>query len=541
MKTAVSIALLCLFGSWQSSAGAGSSRNALVVGNNAYEHARALRNPQNDAAAMAAALRKLGFEVIHRSDADLKSMRGALREFIDRLPAEPDPESVALVYFAGHGVQIDGKNYLIPVDAEMARDYEVSDETLSMNSIMEGLESAGAGLNLLILDCCRNNPFSRSWRGSRSTSSSGLAMPKAAPQGMFVAFSTSPGDVAEDGEGDHSPYTEALLRHLPSPGKPFEEVFKAVGGEVAGKTAGEQEPWFNSKFYGDFRFAEEGSVYPAPVTGPADAEVGRPWTNELGIEFLPVPGERGVLMARWETRVKDFRAFVEETGFRQNGGAHRFSVKEKPEGGYTTEWVHDSSASWASPGFNQSETHPVTCVSWNEARDFCRWLSKKEGRIYRLPRDREWSAAAGSGTFAWGDAWPPPPNAGNFWDLRAISKLPGDWNQSVIGGESYEDGAERTAPVASYSANENGFYDLAGNVWEWIEETYDPAMNPPDALRENATLLESRDAEGNPYKTIRGGSWDNFARVDFRNDVRDYDEPNRRDDDYGFRLVLEIE
>ena len=93
-------------------------------------------------------------------------MKEALREFIDQLPQEKNSNSVALVYFAGHGVQIDGKNYLIPVDAAMTRDYEVPDETLAMDLVMRALETSGAGLNMMILDCCRNNPFSRSWRGT---------------------------------------------------------------------------------------------------------------------------------------------------------------------------------------------------------------------------------------------------------------------------------------------------------------------------------------------------------------------------------------
>lgn len=527
-----SVRLLCFLLLSFAVSAAADSRLALVIGNDAYVHARTLRNPGNDARAMADLLRRIGFDVIHRTDADLKGMRGAVREFVDRLPTERDPNAVALVYFAGHGVQIGGKNYLIPVDAEMTRDYEVPDETLSMDSIMKGLETAGAGLNLIVLDCCRNDPFSRSWRGSRSTSSGGLAMPKAAPQGMFVAFSTSPGDVAEDGEGSHSPYTEALLKHLPTPGRPFEEIFKAVGGEVAGRTGGVQEPWFNSKFYGTFRFVEEGAELPDSLGSDS-------WTNSLGMDFLPLPGVSGVRMAKTETRVRDFRAFVEDTGYQQEGGAHLFTVKPKPDGGHTTEWVHRADASWDRPGFEQSEDHPVVCVSWIEATAFCRWLSRKEGKNYRLPTDAEWSAAAGDEPYPWGAAWPPPRDAGNFWDLSAVANLPGDWSASVIGGIPYQDRAERTAPVGSYSANRNGFHDLAGNAWEWLQGDYDPSRNPADALAENPTLAKSHDDQGRPFKTIRGGSWDNFAQVDFRTDVRDFDEPGRRDDDYGFRVVVE--
>lgn len=518
-----------------------SPRQALVLGNNAYRHARALANPVNDAEAMGGLLRRLGFAVSLHTDADLKSMKGALRDFIASIPEERDPEAVALVYFAGHGVQIEGRNYLVPVDAEMARDFEVPDETLSMDTILAGLESAGAGLNLLILDCCRDDPFSRSWRGSRSGAKGGLAAPGGAPQGMFIAFATSPGDVAEDGTGNNSPYTEALLRHLPTPGRPFEEVFKAVGGEVAKSTGGAQEPWFNSKFYGEFRFVGEDGTIDSFAPTPAEAQTAKPWVNSLGLEFVPVPGERRALMARTETRVRDFRAFAEATDHVQTGGAHRFSVKEKAEGGYTTEWVHDPAAGWTNPGFEQGEDHPVVCVSWEEAAAFCRWLSVKEGRTYRLPRDSEWSAAVGRDSrFPWGGEWPAPEKSGNYWDLNAIRGLPGDWTKSVLGG-NYDDGNARTARVASFPANVHGFHDLGGNVWEWIEDDYIASLNPPDLLQTNPVLRAERDEKGRPFKILRGASWDNFAESDLRAGLRDYDERDRRDDDYGFRIVLELE
>lgn len=268
------------------------SRKALVLGNNAYTHARSLANPVNDATAMADLLGHLGFAVALHTDADLKTMKAALRDFIAALPADDDPGSVALVYYAGHGVQIEGRNYLVPVDAEMARDFEVPDETLAMDTLMAGLESAGAGLNLLVLDCCRDDPFSRSWRGSRSAGVTGLAIPGGAPKGMFIAFATSPGDTAEDGEGDNSPYTEALLRHLPSPGKAFEEVFKAVGGEVASRTAGEQEPWFNSKFYGDFRFVGEGGKSPGGRRNRRERRPENPGQTPSGSNSCPSPASR---------------------------------------------------------------------------------------------------------------------------------------------------------------------------------------------------------------------------------------------------------
>jgi len=516
------------------------SRNALVIGNNGYKHARALVNPKNDATAMAAALEAVGFDVVLRVDADLKTSKAALREFIDKLPKERTPDAVALVYFAGHGVQINGENYLVPVDATMARDYEVPDETIAMNSIMRGLETASAGLNLLILDSCRNNPFSRSWRGTRSADSGGLAIPKDAPQGMFIAFSTSPGDVAEDGEGENSPYTEALLKHLPTPEKSFEQVFKLVGRDVSKATSGDQQPWFNSKFYGDFSFVPEGGSS-ADSLDPKLASITRPWANTLGLEFVPVPGKSGILMARTETRVRDFRTFAKETDFQSSEGAFTFTVVEKAGGGYTTDWVLNKSASWQLPGFTQSSNHPVSCVSWRDAKKFCEWLSKKEGRTYRLPFDEEWTAAAKTGTrYLWGDTFPPPNHSGNYWDLNAVKNLPGRWEKSIFGGHPYDDGAERTARVGSYAANKNGFFDLGGNLWEWCEDAYRATLNTPAVLSENPILKEETAADGTPHRVLRGAAWDNLDETSLRPEFRDMDEPDRRDDDYGFRLVLDL-
>ncbi len=534
--TCIAVSLSCCLNAYA------GKRNALVIGNNEYKNARALVNPKNDATSMANALEKVGFEVVLRVDADLKTSKAALREFIDNLPKVKSPDTVALVYFAGHGVQIAGQNYLIPIDATMARDYEVPDETVSMESIIRGLETAGAGLNLLILDSCRNNPFSRSWRGTRSADSGGLAIPKGAPQGMFIAFSTSPGDVAEDGEGENSPYTEALLKHLPTPEKSFEEVFKLVGRDVSEVTGGDQQPWFNSKFYGNFTFATEAGGSTSDSIDPGIASVKRPWKNSMGLEFIPVPGKSDVLMARTETRVRDFRSFANDSDFQASEGAHIFKAVEKEGGGFTTDWVLDKKASWELPGFAQSSNHPVSCVNWRDAKAFCAWLSKKEGRTYRLPTDSEWSAAANTGTkYPWGNEFPPKKDAGNYWDLQAIKNLPGRWEKSVFNGHPYDDGAERTARVGSYPANQNGFFDLGGNLWEWCEDAYKVTMNDPAVLAAHPVLNEEKAPDGTPHRVIRGAAWDNFIEANLRTEFRDFDGPERRDDDYGFRVVLEID
>lgn len=261
------------------------ARVALVIGNNSYANARPLANPINDAAVMADSLRSVGFTVILRTDADLKAMKSAVREFVQALPTG----GVGLVYYAGHGVQVKGQNYLIPIDATMAEEFEVPDETVALDSLLRGLEQGGTALNIIVLDCCRDDPYSRSWRGARTTGGvGGLSMPADMPQGMFIAFSTSPGKTAADGDGANSPYTLSLVEEIARPGLDFEKVFKNVGAKVAKATQGQQEPWFNTKFYGDFVFNPTGSAAPAgPETAPAPAPSSAGMAGNLGSGAAP--------------------------------------------------------------------------------------------------------------------------------------------------------------------------------------------------------------------------------------------------------------
>lgn len=544
----LSVILIC-----DHSLASSEKRFALVIGNDKYENVRPLNNPVNDASSVATALEKMDFSVTLRTDANLRSMKDALRTFIDEISDESAEKRVALLYFAGHGVQIAGKNYLIPTDAAMTRDYEVPDETLAMDTVIRALESTEAELSLLVLDCCRNNPFSRSWRGVRSAGEGGgLAMPTSAPQGLFIAFATSPGTVAADGQGNNSPYTTALIEHLPTSGIPFEEVFKKVGGDVANSSNGAQQPWFNSKFYGQFYFepGKETVMDSPPEDSPASEEPpvpapsvssDTPLVNSIGQEFLPIPGSEKVLMGRTETRLRDFRAFVEETGYKQKGGAWTFQLQKKESGAYITDWLHDPKASWEETGYSeQGEDHPVVCVSWEEANAFCKWLSEKENRNYRLPTDAEWSAAAGSQKYPWGSAFPPPAGSGNFWDRDAVKDLPGDWIDTVFSGHAYQDGGVRTISTASYEPNQHGFYDMGGNVWEWCSNIYHPSMNETEVLEAMPEMKETTAPDGKAFRVLRGSSWNNYSEMTLRTSFRDFDSEDRRDDDYGFRVVLDL-
>ncbi|WP_022948426.1 caspase family protein [Methylohalobius crimeensis] len=227
-----------------SSATALERRTALVLGNGDYRIAP-LDNPVNDARDMAATLERLGFEVDLRLNLDRKGIRAAMREFGEKLAQG----GVGLFYYAGHGVQIAGRNYLVPLGTEIHAADEVIDEAVDAGLVMRKMESAGNPVNIVILDACRDNPFVRSYRSLER----GLAKMEG-PLGSLIAYATAPGDTALDGEGRNGVYTQHLLEAMTRPGLTLEQVFKRVRNGVRRQTDGRQIPWEESSLTGDFYF-----------------------------------------------------------------------------------------------------------------------------------------------------------------------------------------------------------------------------------------------------------------------------------------------
>ena len=234
-----------------------NSRVALVIGNANYK-VGALKNPVNDAKAVATSLRNLGFEVTHRENASLREMLDAFQQF----STQSKSAEVRVVYYAGHGVQLKGRNYLLPVDTEIRAEDEMPNKSADLNEFLDRLGGIKQGINVVILDACRNNPFSGSEIGGpdgrrlkfRGATPAGLA-PVEAPLGSMIAFSTAPGGVALDNPQEkNSLYTKHLLEHLNSPGLPVELLFKRVRLAVAKETGRVQVPWESSSLTGDFCF-----------------------------------------------------------------------------------------------------------------------------------------------------------------------------------------------------------------------------------------------------------------------------------------------
>jgi hypothetical protein len=236
-------------------------RIALVIGNGQYKEAP-LANPVNDAQAIAKALARSGFTVVQKENVGRAEMQTALREFGDALRKG----GVGLFYFAGHGVQVKGRNFLIPVDANIEREDEVAYNSIDANQVLDKMEAASNRLNIVILDACRNNPFARSLRSSGA----GLAQMDA-PVGTFIAFATAPGSVASDGQGKNGLYTQHLLRAMLRPGVKIEDVFKEVRAGVRRDSNGKQVPWENTSLEGDFVFVPKRAV-PAAATGASGPE-----------------------------------------------------------------------------------------------------------------------------------------------------------------------------------------------------------------------------------------------------------------------------
>jgi len=234
-------------------------RVALVIGNGAYSSGP-LKNPVNDATAMANQLQKLGFTVILKKNVNLRGMEDALTDFGDRLKRG----GVGLFFYAGHGLQVGGTNYLVPIGAKISREADIKYETLDAGKILDEMATANNELNIVIFDACRDNPYSRSFRNA----SRGLAVVSNAPVGTFISYSTSPGNVASDGDGRNSPYTEALLWYMKEPGLTIEQVFKGARAKLGKDTGGKQIPWELSSLQGEFYFVPGTNKTATDITPP---------------------------------------------------------------------------------------------------------------------------------------------------------------------------------------------------------------------------------------------------------------------------------
>ena len=262
MKRAALLVVLMLLG--LASPALAEKRVALVIGNSAYQNVTQLENPVNDASLMADTLKGLGFSLVGNG-AQLNLDKRALEDAVQAFGRQVMGADVAMFYYAGHGVQVRGSNYLVPVNANPTREAEVDFQMLDVDLVLKQMQGSGARLNMVILDACRNNPFGG--RGLRS-SEGGLAQLRA-PDGTLISYATQPGNVAQDGSDGHSPYTRALAATMRRSGLDLFQTFNQVGLAVKRSTGGSQQPWVSSSpIDGDFYFSGRPGSAPSADAAP---------------------------------------------------------------------------------------------------------------------------------------------------------------------------------------------------------------------------------------------------------------------------------
>lgn len=495
-------------------------RVALVLGNGKYHHAGTLKNPASDAICVAEVLIALGFEVIggrqNGLDLGYGEFAARIRDFERRLRDEVD---VALLFYAGHGMQVDGRNYLVPIDAALEYEADVGSELFELQRILNQMERPKR-TSVVLLDACRNNPLAQNLAramgvgGTRSSHlPSGLGEQKVV-SGTLIAYATQPGHVAYDGAEQNGYFTEALLANMRAPGREIELMLKDVRAQVIeatkDKTQGPQVPWVHSSLVGSFSFApsnQESTAVErkksAPSTvgsrqeqdfAPSDlvrVEIGLSGSGHFRSlapgagktdwfrdgpdlpELVLVPrgrcsGADGTIamldkplaVGRFLTTVDEFTSFVRDTKHALPDSAWTY------EGLLRRQWKERTKRTYLSPGFPQNGRHPVVAINWNDATAYTAWLSSKTSHNYRLLTHSEWNYVVGQ------------------WRERSTNPT-SQWAEA--------DSIDGTAPVETFDAGPWGIYPQTGRVWEWCSDhwglQHSTASADPRRFEEGIVLL----------------------------------------------------
>jgi formylglycine-generating enzyme required for sulfatase activity len=559
------------------------TRIALVIGNSDYASGP-LPNPANDAKLIGDALTSLGFDVIARRNADQITMKRAIQEFGSRLE-KAGPSAVGLFYYAGHGVQLSGRNYLIPTTARIEREGDVEIEAVSADWVIEQMRYARNRLNIVILDACRNNPFTRSMRSVDH----GLATMDA-PAGILIAYSTAPGAVAADGTGRNSPYTEALTQAMREMHEPVEQVFKHVRVGVMSATSGKQVPWESSSLTGDFYFAAPNKVAPetsnalasgaVPATGKAETGSIGNWVSGLFATRTPAPDSRQPSAPTAATRPAAGRDGPMLSGARaltllqslgipvaEIDGAHNYpetAIRQLIEGtprrvtlGSTPDQIRAAFAlckqyssacqlSWyGDEGLRnvtleafELDSLPVSVKEFREFADAARYKTQAETAGFAY--------AVVAGTLQ-------PVNGGSW--RNAVKKHPIE-DESPVVAVSFQD-------AAAYCRSK-GWRLPSEDEWEYIArgpkrhtfpwgENIDPVASAPSAPPSvsdgpaegiggrykglSGNVWQWVDTKVGGRKVLKGGSWLEPNPANKRAATRRYELSSRADEDSGFRCA----
>lgn len=477
-------------------------RTALIIGNSAYETGP-LRNPVNDAADMAQALRDLGFDVVLKKNVHHQEMEESIEDFGKKLRRG----GVGLFYFAGHGVQVGGINFLMPIGAKINKESDVKHRAVSAEKILDEMAYANNGLNIVILDACRDNPFAR----SMSSASRGLAIISSAPEGTFISYATGAGQTAQDGDGRNSPYTAALLKNIKKPGLPIERVFKQVRVELSRQ---KQTPWELSSLKGEFYFR------PGKQVTASDMDEAEPQQKDYTMARPPAREPADEKITDSPTGME--MVFVKGGCYQMgdtfgDGKANEKPVHEVCVNDFYIGKYEVTQGQWKKVmGYNASyfsscgDNCPVEQVTWKDTQEFISKLNNQSGKNCRLPTEAEWEYAARSG--------------------GKSEKYSGGSDVDAVAW--YEDNSGETPhPVGQKRPNRLGLYDMSGNIWEWCS----------DWFGENYYSQSPRDNPDGPSsgsdRVLRGGSFAADPRSLRAADRFRY-SPEDRNFNFGFRLAM---
>lgn len=498
-----------------------NDRVALIIGNAAYQSAP-LKNPCNDANAIAAAVQQREFKVFKHCNINSKQ---AFAQVLQNFTQHIHSNSTVLLYYSGHGIQVDGINYMIPTQSVMNYQEDAEYEGYSLQRVVQDLERAGSRLNILLLDACRNNPLPVRNRSALK----GLA-PMQATSGTAISFATRSGSVARDGVGNMSPYAQALEHViLNQADQQIINILNQIGHHTAELTQGKQIPEFYST-----------PLPPDMCLTACKKLTVTPLEPVSSVQITPTPTPP--LQTPSSRPSTQSSGFIEPSMVLIKGGAYTMGCSktdvqctqhEKPQHNVQLKDFYLSSTEVTFAEYdhycqsqNQQcprdfgwgrDTRPVIDVSWEDAQAYIKWLNQQTGQRYRLPTEAEWEYAARAGSrqaFAWGK--------------HAKGELAnGNENKDWPDDGRYE----QTAPVGSYPANNWELYDMLGNVWEWCQDKWHNSYQRAPS-EGSAWLGKGSD------RVARGGSWLSRA-VDLRTSARLRQSPNTRLRNVGFRIAAD--
>ena len=576
VRVAVASAGLFLVSAPEARAQAAGGRMALVIGNGAYAHTAALANPVNDADDVGAALEGLGFSVRIRKNLD----RAALYEEVAAFGRRSAASEISVLFYAGHGIEVNGTSYLVPVDARLATDTDTH-QAMPLGDVQARI--GGAGLRLVILDACRDNPLATGMRLSdptRSFSRGGLgALRSEQLGGTLVWYAASAGETVPDGGfgARNSPFTRALLTHLADPVE-VGTMFVRVTNTVYRATGGRQEPTAYGSRRSEYYLSRSDPPPPPPGNDrndppPSPGGEDLLWQSALKVDTVEgyleyerrYPNGQYVVFAR--ARVATLRSapvpdpdpvpthaaggvfrdcaacpemVVIPAGTFMMGSPASEAGRSDDEGprhavtlrSFALGVKEVTFAEWDAcvrgggcNGYRPDDrvwgrgSRPVINVSWEDAQAYVGWLSERTGAAYRLPSESEWEYAARGGTTT------------PFHTGSTISTDQANYNgNSVYGSGRRGEHRQQTTPAGTFVANAFGLYDVHGNVWEWVEDCWHAtyAGAPSDGSAWTRSGVCDR-------RVLRGGSW-SFIPRNLRSANRARDASGIRNGNAGFRV-----